>query len=172
MPAIKPQIKPLFIHNTVSIVLAYFNCHTYIIVIMHPWDLYLICKCDAWGCSLWAECLQIRYIPNGCFTTAFFYSAWVNQRYPWLCLAWRTILYCWSCATERCGWFSWWTALDIHAFKLKWIYHTNLHNHPYIRILYKCTFEATISWLLVLYAWSTLWIMAKSHVYGFAMIIW
>ena len=60
-----------------------------------------------------------------------------------LCLAWRTILYCWSCTTEWCGWISWWKDLGFHAIKLEWIYHSNSHNSPCVRTLYKRTFDAT-----------------------------
>ena len=34
MPAIQPQIKPLLVHRIVSILLAYLNCHTYILFVV------------------------------------------------------------------------------------------------------------------------------------------
>ena len=34
MSAIQPQIKPLLVHRTVGILLAYLNCHTYILFVL------------------------------------------------------------------------------------------------------------------------------------------
>ena len=47
------------------------TCYTYVIVITHQWGLYLR-----------AECLQIRYKPNGCVKTVLFYDVWVDQKCP------------------------------------------------------------------------------------------
>ena len=65
-------------------------------VITHPWGLYLISKCDTSGWSIyksetkWMDMLQLL-----CFMVL----EWIKGT-PSLCLAWRMILYCWSCATD------------------------------------------------------------------------
>ena len=85
----------------------------YVIVITHPWGLYLICK---------------RERIKGAFS---------------LCLAHKTILYCRSCAAEWCGWFSWWKAFGFHAVKLERIYCADSRNLPCIPTLYKHNYDAT-----------------------------
>ena len=56
--------------------------------------------------------------PHGGVTTALYYGTWTDQKVPLACV-WheQKQFYCWSCATELCGWFSWWKALGFHAIK-------------------------------------------------------
>ena len=92
-----------------------------------------------------------------CFTA----REWITGTLS-LCLAWRMVLYCWFCAVEWCRWFSWWKALGFHAVKPERINHADSHNLPGVWTLYKRTLDATnVSWLLALYAWSMLGIMAN-----------
>ena len=115
----------------------------YVIVITHPWGLYLSFKRDGRVRSPSAELYksdtnQMDVLQLLCFMV----HEQIKDALS-LCLAWRMILYCWSRAAELCGWFSWWKALGFHAVKLERIYHTDSHNQPCVQNLYKCTIGAT-----------------------------
>ena len=76
-------------------------------------------------------------------------------------LAWRMILYCYTCVVEWCGWFSWWKALGFHTVMPEQICYANSHNFLTFGLITNIPFTLIISWLLILYAQSTLSIMAN-----------
>ena len=101
--------------------------------------MYLICKRDTQGQSVykwdtnWMDVLQLL-----CFMVC----EWIKGTLS-LCVAWRMILYFWSCAAEWWGVFSWWKTLGFHAINPVQIYHADSLNLPCVRILYKLTFDIT-----------------------------
>ena len=108
-------------------------------VTTHLQALHLICKCDAWGRSIYkSDTNQMEVSQLHCFMV----HEWIKSTLS-LCLAWRTILYCWSCAEEWCGVFSWWKALGFHVIDPIRIYHVNSLNLPCIWILYTRNFDTT-----------------------------
>ena len=86
----------------------------YIIVITHPWDFHMICKCDApeySGLRVYkSDTNQTDVLQLLCFMVCKQVKGTLS-----LCQAWRMILYCWSCATKWCRQFSWWKALGFHT---------------------------------------------------------
>ena len=68
----------------------------YVIVITHPWGLYLSCKRNARGRRVYKSDTNLMDVLQLlCFMVCERIKGVLS-----LCLAWRTILYCWSHATE------------------------------------------------------------------------
>ena len=140
-----------------------------VIVITHPWGLCLICKHNTWGQSVYkSDTKGMDVIQLLCFM--------VRERIKGdlsLCLAWRTILYCWSCPWEWCRIFSWWKTLI--EFPCHW---SRVRiTMPSLLTFLAFGFSTNIllmlltSWLLALYARKYKLHHGKSHVYIFTVIV-
>ena len=114
-------------------------------------------KCDTWGYGVyksdtnWMDVLQLF-----CFMVCKWIKGFLS-----LCLAWRTILYCWSCAVEWCRWFSRWKALGfLPLSRNKFTMPTHVIFLAF-RLSTNIPLTLLTSWLLALYARSALCIMAN-----------
>ena len=97
--------------NDIYIYILYIYTYVYYIIdTTYPWGLYLICKCNHREWSIYKlDTNQMNVLQLFCFM--------MHKRIKGalsFCLAWKMILYCWSCVVEWCRWFSWWKALDSH----------------------------------------------------------
>ena len=130
----------LWLWKWIYLIAAYLSkAMTKVIVITHPWGLYLIFKCDTLRWSIYksrTNCMDVLQLL--CCIVCEQIKGTLS-----LCLAWRMILNCWSCAEQWCRWFSWWKALDFHVIKPERICRADSHNLPCVRTLYKCSFDTT-----------------------------
>ena len=115
-----------------------------VLLITHPQGLYLICKLDPEDAAQgWSNYKTDTNWMGVLYLLYFMVREWIKG--ATLCLAQRRMtLYCLSCVGMVQGW-SWWKALGFHPVKLEQIYYTRLNNPPFIRTLFKHTFDATIT---------------------------
>ena len=105
---------------------SYYVTMVKVVVITHPWSLYLICKCNA----NWKEVLQLLF---------FIVHEQIKGVHSLLCLAWRRmILYCWLCVRMVIAVYLM-KSLGFYAIKPEWICYADL-----------CTFVQSLNVSLML----------------------
>ena len=128
----------------------------YVIVVTNPLSLYLICKRNVQGQSIYkSDTNRMDMFQLLCFMVCEQIKGTLS-----LCMAWRTILYCWSCAVEWCEWFSWWKGLSFLAIKLNGFTMPTCVTFLVFRLSVNVRLMLLINWLLSLYEQRALCIVA------------